>query len=164
MLDIRNNLITFNYNIFSGRKMLCMDSNTYWSHCCIIVLYKPKLNTVQMQCSVKQVLMAPLRSCSLRSITCTPCWDPREHLPASHPHQLNSQGTAGEHVAQKRSQLTWSILQTAQSRAQNTSPPYLSTLNYTILPDTRVGTWELITLPVNRLHCSRFTILLLFLI
>lgn len=74
-----NNLITFDYSIFSGRKMLCMDSNnTCWSHCCTVLLYKPELNSVQMKCSVKQVLISPLKTCSLHSVTCNTLLRPGE--------------------------------------------------------------------------------------
>lgn len=77
--DIRNNLITFDYSIFSGRKMLCMDSNnTCWSHCCTVLLYKPELNIVQMKCSVKHVLISPLKTCSLHSVTCNTLLRPGE--------------------------------------------------------------------------------------
>lgn len=81
LLSVRQNGLKFVYWILEiillqsiviicGRKKLCMGSNdTYWSHCCIILLYKPKLDTVQTKRSVKQVLVSPLKDCSLPSVT-----------------------------------------------------------------------------------------------
>lgn len=43
------------------------SNNAYWFHCCIILLYKPKLNIVQMKCKERPYISSV--NCSLLSVT-----------------------------------------------------------------------------------------------